>query len=91
MKNTVKRNEAQHRKIVAGSVKRVLMEGESPMNIDDIIDDACDALYAGDNEEALRLMKRAKQIHLSNGGDYHNWPGLTDDRDIHRDYPYGSL
>lgn len=56
-----------------------------------LIDAACDALYSGDDDEAFRLMALAKQVHLSNGGGRDNWPGLTDDRSIHEDYPYDSL
>ena len=56
-----------------------------------IIDEACCAFYAGDMDEVLRLLREAKRLHESLGGDASNWIGMTDDRAIFDLYSYNAL
>ncbi len=57
-----------------------------------LIDDACDILYSGgDEEDIIPILQKAKQLHIQNGGDGKNWPGLTDSRGIWDVFSYDSI
>lgn len=56
-----------------------------------LIDEACCAFYAGDMDEVLHLLREAKHLHESLGGDASNWIGVTDDRAIFDLYSYNDL
>ena len=57
-----------------------------------LVEMACDCFYAGEDYAVIRtLLQAAKKLHVLDGGNFNNWIGTTDDREIWNEFPYESI